>query len=159
MKNKAIYLLILIVVIIIIVLLYLYLNRKEYILDGDNMTYEKKEIKAIINNKELSIELDNNEATNKLLEKLNNNNIEISLADYGNFEKVGDLGFSLPTNDINITTKPGDIVLYQGNKIVIFYDSNTWSYTKLGHITNIKKEELISILGKTNINIIFKKAV
>ena len=120
------------------------------------MTYEKKEITCIINNQELKVELEDNTATKELLKKLDND-IEVSLSDYGNFEKVGDLGFNLPTSDTNITTKPGDIVLYQGNNIVIFYGSNTWNYTKLGHITNIDNNELKNILDNNNINITLKK--
>ena len=155
MKNKLIYILI-IIVIIIAIALYFYLNRKKYILDGDNMTYEKKEITCIINNQELKVELEDNTATKELLKKLDND-IEVSLSDYGNFEKVGALGFNLPTSDTNITTEPGDIVLYQGNNIVIFYGSNTWNYTKLGHITNINGNELKNILGNDNINITLKR--
>ena len=60
---------------------------------------------------------------------------------YGGFEQVGSIGSTLPSADTRITTNPGDIVLYSSNQIVLFYDSNTWSYTKLGHI-NLSKSEL-----------------
>ena len=68
----------------------------------------------------------------------------LSLDDYGNFEKVGDLGTSLPRNDETITTKEGDIILYLGNKLCLYYNQNTWDFTKLGHIkdTTYLKEAL-----------------
>ena len=67
--------------------------------------------------------------------------------DYGNFEKVGDLPWELPTNDEEITTKPGDIILYQGNKITIYYDENQWNFTKIGKISYVDEEELREVLG------------
>ena len=60
-----------------------------------------------------------------------NGPLTLSLHEYGGFEKVGPLGQSLPTEDRQITTRSGDIVLYQGNQLVLFYGSNSWSYTKL----------------------------
>ena len=73
---------------------------------------------------------------------------------YGGFEQVGSIGKTLPSNDINITTNPGDIVLYSSNQIVIFYGSNTWAYTKLGHI-NLSKDELENLLSNSNVTITF----
>ncbi len=56
--------------------------------------------------------------------------------DYGNFEKVGPLGTDLPRNDEQITTEPGDLILYQGNSFVIYYDTNSWNFTRIGKINN-----------------------
>jgi hypothetical protein len=64
------------------------------------------------------------------------------------------LGFSLPKNDKNITTSAGDIVLYQGNQISLFYNSNSWSYTKLGKVQNISSRELKDILGSGNVTLV-----
>lgn len=72
-----------------------------------------------------------------LKELLSNGPITISMSDYGGFEKVGSLGQSLTTSDSQTTTQSGDIVLYQGNQIVIFYGSNSWSYTRLGKINDL----------------------
>ena len=69
-----------------------------------------------------------------LKELLADGDITIQMSDYGSFEKVGPLGQSLPTENSQTTTQAGDIVLYQGNQIVIFYGSNSWSYTRLGKI-------------------------
>lgn len=66
---------------------------------------------------------------------------------YGGFEKVGTFEESLPRNDIQTTAVPGDIMLYQGNSIVIFYGTNTWAYTKIGTITGYSEEELRDILS------------
>ena len=73
-----------------------------------------------INNKVLNIELEDNSATIELKDRLKNGDIVVNAREYGGFEKVGDLGFSLPKEDINITTSAGDIVLYQGNQISLF---------------------------------------
>lgn len=70
-------------------------------------------------------------------EMLAGGDVTIRMSDYGGFEKVGDLGQSLPTENSQTTTRSGDIVLYQGNQIVIFYGSNSWSYTRLGRIDDL----------------------
>lgn len=65
---------------------------------------------------------------------LEEGDITISMSDYGGFEKVGNLGQSLPRSDESMTTEPGDIVLYNGRSIVVFYGSNRWAYTMIGHL-------------------------
>ena len=67
---------------------------------------------------------------------------------YGGFEQVGDIGTQLPRNDSETTTNPGDIVLYSGDKLVVFYGSNSWSYTRLGHITDSGSYTLDQLLGE-----------
>lgn len=86
----------------------------------------------------------------KALKNLAKDGLTINMSKYGGFEKVGSIGSTLPSADTRITTSPGDIVLYSSNQIVIFYDSNTWSYTKLGHI-NLSKSELIDLLGDEDV--------
>ena len=108
-----------------------------------------------VNNNVLNIELEDNSATIELKERLKNGDIVVNAHEYGGFEKVGDLGFSLPREDTNITTSAGDIVLYQGNQISLFYNSNSWSYTKLGKIQNVSSNELKDILGNGDVTIIF----
>ena len=155
MFKKIIYLLIIITILFLILIIYLYNNRKKYMLDGDNMIHESiKEIEIEVNEKKFTLELEENDATRTLISKLKNNEITIDMEEYGGFEKVGNLEFSLPTNDEKITTIPGDIVLYQGNKIVLFYGSNTWSYTRLGHLKNINTTELKETINNENIKLI-----
>ena len=72
---------------------------------------------------------------------------------YGGFEQVGSLGTSLPRNDKQTTTEAGDIVLYSGNQIVVFYGSNSWTYTRLGRITDKTAAEMADLLGKGNVTI------
>ena len=113
------------------------------------------EIKLKVNNNELVVKLENNEATNQLIERLKENEITIEAKEYGGFEKVGNLGFSLTREDKTINTEPGDIVLYNGNQISVFYDSNSWCYTRIGKIINKDKNELKSILGNGNVTLTF----
>lgn len=109
-----------------------------------------------VNGKQLEVVLAENSATKALREKLEKEEIRIHAREYGNFEKVGDLGFSLPTSDERVITEAGDIVLYQGNQVSIFYNSNSWSYTRLGKIQNVTQEELKEILGNGDVEVILK---
>lgn len=77
------------------------------------------------------------------------------MSKYVGFEQVGSIGSTLPSSDTRITTSPEDIVLYSSNQIVLFYDCNTWSYTKLGYI-NLSKSELIDLLGDDNVVLTLK---
>ncbi len=72
---------------------------------------------------------------------------------YGDFEQVGSLGTSLPRKDEQTTTQAGDIVLYSGNQIVVFYGSNSWAYTRLGKITDKSAEELEELMGSGDVTI------
>lgn len=72
---------------------------------------------------------------------------EMQLEMYGGFEQVGSIGQDLPRSDVQMVTEPGDIVLYAGNQISVFYGNNSWSYTKLGHIRDLSQEELQELLG------------
>lgn len=112
-------------------------------------------VKLKINNTTFDVKLENNSATEELINHLNDGNVTVEAADYGNFEKVGSLGFSLPTNDENIETASGDIVLYQGNQISLFYESHSWSYTKIGKIQNVSSDELKGILGSGDVKLTF----
>ena len=76
--------------------------------------------------------------------------------DYGGFEKVGALGRSLPTNDTQTTTQAGDVILYNGNQIVLFYGSNSWSYTRLGRMEYSSQAELESFLKAGQGNVMVK---
>ena len=74
---------------------------------------------------------------------------------YGGFEQVGRIGQSIVSDDEEITTDSGDIVLYSGNQIVIFYGSNSWAYTKLGH-ADLSRKEMQELLGGGNVEITLK---
>lgn len=78
-----------------------------------------------------------NQGAEALADLLTDGPLTLSLEDYGGFEKVGSLGQFLPTSNTHISTQSGDIMLYQGNQIVLFYGSNAWSYTRLGQVTDL----------------------
>ena len=99
-----------------------------------------------IGNQTLPVTLVKNNATEALMAALAANPITYEADDYGGFEKVGALGMSLPTNNQQLTTQAGDVILYSGNQIVLFYGSNSWSYTRLGRIEYESLEQLKSFL-------------
>lgn len=102
-----------------------------------------------INGEEYPVEWENNESVEALKALCP---LTVKLSMYGGFEQVGSLGKSLPENDEQITTNYGDIVLYSGNQIVIFYGSNSWAYTRLGHIL-ADKEIMEETLGNGDVTI------
>jgi hypothetical protein len=101
----------------------------------------------------LTATLVDNSSTRALRELLAANPVIINMSDYGNFEKVGNLGTTLPQNNQQITTQSGDLILYQGNQFVIYYDRNSWSLTRLGRINNVSQQELRNILGAGNVTV------
>ena len=112
-------------------------------------------IKISVSGKTLPVKIENNDATKALVAALRTASITYEAQDYGGFEKVGNLGRTLPTSDTQITTQAGDVILYSGNQIVLFYGSNTWSYTRIGKIQSGSQDELEDFLkaGKGNISV------
>lgn len=108
------------------------------------------EMYIIINGNKLEVTLADNSSVDALVERLKQGDITYTADDYGGFEKVGSLGFDLPTNNSQITTQAGDVILYSGNQIVLFYGSNSWSYTRLGKINGYSATELQLLLGAGN---------
>ena len=104
-----------------------------------------------INETALTATMEDNTSAQALLDVLKSNPLTLDMHDYANMEKVGNLDTNLPINDQQITTQPGDIILYQGNQLTIYYSTNQWSLTKLGHIDNISADELRQLLGDGNI--------
>ena len=100
----------------------------------DNDSTEITEMYLTINSNKLKVTLAKNSSVDALVALLQQGDITYTADDYGDFEKVGSLGHTLPTNNSQITTSPGDVILYSGNQIVLFYGSNSWSYTRLGRI-------------------------
>ena len=102
------------------------------------------------------VEIESNSAANEFVEKLRSDSLVLDMQDYGNFEKVGELPWSLPKDDKEITTKLGDITLYQGNKLSIYYDENTWDLTKIGEIYYWGEDErLLNALGDSDVTVEF----
>ena len=106
-------------------------------------------------NHSLAATLADNSSAMAFYELLEKGPVTIKMTDYGNFEKVGPLGTKLPRNDTQITTQAGDIILYQGNQITIYYDTNSWNFTRLGKVDGVTQAELKNILGKGNVTAVF----
>ena len=107
---------------------------------------QEKELTMIVNGMALDVSWEDNETVEELLVYAQNGTITVNTTIYGGFEQVGSLPQSFSRNDVQMTTEPGDIVLYSGNQLVVFFSSNTWNYTKLGHI-NLAAEKLAGLLG------------
>ena len=90
-----------------------------------------------VNGQDFTATLEQNSAVSALVQMMENGPVTLQLSDYAGFEKVGPLGQSLPASNSQTTTQTGDIVLYQGNQIVMFYGSNSWSYTRIGRIDDL----------------------
>ena len=112
-------------------------------------------IKISVSGKTLPVKIENNDATKALVAALRTASITYEAQDYGGFEKVGNLGRTLPTSNAQITTQAGDVILYSGNQLVLFYGSNSWSYTRIGKIEYGTMDELKSFLkaGQGNITV------
>ena len=114
---------------------------------------EKEEaLMMTIGETSVAVQWEDNEAV-AALRDLAWDGLTIRMSMYGGFEQVGDIGQSLPVDDEQTTTGPGDIVLYSGNKLVVFYGSNSWAYTRLGRITDLTVDQLAALLGNGDVMI------
>ena len=112
---------------------------------NDNMEMPDH-IQLTVSGKSLPVKIEDNTATKALVAALREASITYEADDYGGFEKVGALGRSLPTSNMQISTQPGDVILYSGNQIVLFYGTNSWSYTRIGKMEYGTLDELKSFL-------------
>lgn len=121
---------------------------------SDNFTTEENTMEKMnlqIGNNSFTATLESNAAVDALVDMMHKGPVVIQMSDYSGFEKVGSLGTSLPANDEQTTTQAGDIVLYNGDQMVIFYGSNSWSYTRLGKIDDLSGWE--DALGSGDITV------
>ena len=123
-------------------------------MNADNAAVQDSIINIQIGDTVLTATLVDNSSTEELKELLASGSVSIDMRDYGNMEKVGGLGVNLPTNDERISTEPGDLILYQGNSFVIYYEPHSWSFTRLGRINGITQTELKEVLGSGNVTVI-----
>lgn len=112
-------------------------HKQTDILTEEQTRDEKMRINIKINNSVFTATLEDNDAAKEFYEMMKNGSVIIEMSDYSGFEKVGPLGKNLSSDDKQTRTKKGDIVLYNGNQIVMFYGSNSWSYTRLGKIEDL----------------------
>lgn len=107
------------------------------------------------NGKVFYASLEQNASARAFAKKLSSQALTVQMHDYGNFEKVGPLPWSLVRSDKEIITEPGDIILYQGNKITIYYDKNTWNFTRLAKIENASRKKLLEAFGSGSVTVEF----
>ena len=105
-----------------------------------------------INGTPVTVAWEDNESA-AALQELAAGGLEIRMSMYGGFEQVGSIGQRLPASDVQTTTSSGDIVLYSGSQLVVFYGSNSWAYTRLGHITDKTPEEMRALLGSGDVTV------
>ena len=117
------------------------------------MASSQTKVRLKVGDNTMTATLTDNEATRELTKLLEQGDLTIRMSDYGGFEKVGALPQSFPTSNTQITTVPGDMMLYQGNQMVIFYGSNSWSYTRLGKIDGATVSNLRQFLGNGDITL------
>ena len=117
------------------------------------MQNKEEEMKLFIGDTEVSVLWEQNAAVADLEETVSEEAIIIEMSMYGGFEQVGSIGRNLSRDDKQTTTSPGDLVLYNGNQLVVFYGSNSWSYTRLGKIQNLSEAELKEFLSNGDVAI------
>ena len=127
--------------------------------DGEAETERKESemmLQMTIGETLVDVEWEDNESVEALKELCQEGPLTIRMSMYGGFEQVGSVGQSLPRDDNQTTTQAGDIVLYSGDQIVVFYGSNSWAYTRLGHITDKSAQEMAELLGNGDVTITIK---
>ena len=110
------------------------------------------DMQMMIGDTPVTVAWEDNESV-EALKTLAAEGITIEMSMYGGFEQVGSIGQSLPRDDQQTTTASGDIVLYSGNQMVVFYGSNSWAYTRLGHITDQTPAQMKALLGNGDVTI------
>ena len=119
----------------------------------DEMEVGKTAMTMTIGDTKVNVDWEANSSVDALKELVSSGPLSIDMSMYGGFEQVGSIGQSLPREDKQTTTASGDIVLYSGNQLVVFYGSNSWAYTRLGHISDKTDAEIEALLSKGDVTI------
>lgn len=122
----------------------------------NSSSQEEPMLKITVGDQELLATFADNSSAEEFRDLLSQGPVTISMDDYGGFEKVGSLGTTLTRNDTRITTQPGDVILYQGNQITIYYGTNTWNFTRLAKIND--STDLQAKLGTGTVQVTFSLA-
>ena len=137
-------------------------NMKSVTSQSENVDVESSENKMevretamtmTIGDTKVNVDWEANSSVDALKELVSSGPLSIDMSMYGGFEQVGSIGQSLPREDKQTTTATGDIVLYSGNQLVVFYGSNSWAYTRLGHISDKTDAEIEALLSKGDVTI------
>ena len=121
--------------------------------ERENTEEETVMLQMMIGETAVSVDWEDNASVAALKELCRETPLTIQMSMYGGFEQVGPLGTSLPRSDVPLTTEAGDIVLYAGNQMVVFYGSNTWAYTRLGHVSDRSAAEMEELLGQGDVSV------
>ena len=127
-------------------------DLQAWITEMEGMTMDKT-LHFSINDAEVAVDWEDNKSVAALTELVSSEPLTVQMSLYGGFEQVGPLGTDLPRNDSRTTTRAGDIVLYSGNQIVIFYGTNSWAYTRLGRVTDQSEAEMKDLLGGGDVTV------
>lgn len=101
-----------------------------------------------VNGNTLSVTMEDNASAREFTERLRSSDVTVTMNDYGDMEKVGPLGFSVTRSDTRISVGPGDVILYQGDQITVYYDESSWTFTRLGHVNGVStRERILELLG------------
>ena len=119
----------------------------------DEMEVRETAMTMTIGDTKVNVAWEDNSSVDALKELVSSGPLSINMSMYGGFEQVGSIGQSLPREDKQTTTASGDIVLYSGNQLVVFYGSNSWAYTRLGHISDKTDAEIEALLSKGDVTI------
>ena len=111
-------------------------------------------LRMTIGGTDVAVEWEENESVEALKALCAEGPLEIQMTMYGGFEQVGSIGQSLPRDDAQVTTDAGDIVLYSGDQIVVFYGSNSWAYTRLGRVADKTPDEMADLLGNGDVTLV-----
>lgn len=122
----------------------------------NSSSQEESMLKITVGDQELLATFADNSSAEAFRDLLAQGPVTISMDDYGGFEKVRSLGTTLTRNDTRITTQPGDVILYQGNQITIYYGTNTWNFTRLAKIND--STDLQAKLGSGTVQVTFSLA-
>lgn len=116
---------------------------------------ENTNLTLSVDGTQLRVKWENNSSVSALKELAADGNLTIKAHQYGGFEQVGSLPQRIESNDVHMTAEPGDIMLYSSNSVVVYYGTNTWAYTKLGHIENLSEAELQELLSGETVSLTF----
>lgn len=114
--------------------------------DGKTSGDDGKEMYVYIGENRLKVDLASNSSADALVGLLRKGDVRYTASDHGNFEKVGDIGYTLPRNDTKIAVSPGDVILYQGKSLCLYYGNNTYTFTKIGKINGYSESERKTLL-------------
>ena len=135
-------------------LVFVWLDEMQISDNQTNADMENNKIRLTVEGgRTFTATLVDNTSAQALVEQLAKGDITVDMEDYADMEKVGTLGISLPRNDRQTTTGPGDLILYQGHNFVIYYDTNSWNFTRLGKIDNVSQTELKAALGEGDVRV------